>query len=42
MFTFVVYAPDYTEEGTLEKRLSVRERHLSRHATLEESGVVSK
>ncbi|KXN90142.1 hypothetical protein AN958_04632 [Leucoagaricus sp. SymC.cos] len=25
---FLVYAPDKTEEGTLEKRLSVRSQHL--------------
>ncbi|KAG6886296.1 hypothetical protein C0993_006706 [Termitomyces sp. T159_Od127] len=26
---FMVYAPDYTAEGTLEKRLSVRADHLA-------------
>lgn len=25
---FFIYAPDNTEEGTLEKRLSVRAKHL--------------
>ncbi|KAH9980820.1 hypothetical protein BGW80DRAFT_294764 [Lactifluus volemus] len=25
---FAVYAPDYMDSGTLERRLSVRERHL--------------
>lgn len=41
MFTFVAYAPDYTEEGTLEKRLSVRAQHLERLRELKETGVMT-
>ena len=26
---FAVYAPDYTDEGALERRLKVREQHLA-------------
>lgn len=42
MFTFVVYAPDYTEEGTLEKRLNVRAQHLERIKEMKEAEVMSK
>lgn len=26
---FMVYAPDYTDEGALQRRLDVRERHMT-------------
>ncbi|GJJ14538.1 hypothetical protein Clacol_008803 [Clathrus columnatus] len=41
MHTFVVYAPDYTHDGTLERRLLVRGQHLERIKSLKESGVIT-
>ncbi|TRM70092.1 hypothetical protein BD626DRAFT_392804 [Schizophyllum amplum] len=35
---FLVYAPDRTEEGTFEKRMSVRPAHLENAASLISSG----
>ncbi len=37
---FLVYAPDKTEEGTLEKRLSVRTTHLEAAKTNFANGLV--
>lgn len=37
---FLVYAPDKTEEGTLDKRLSVRSKHLETATANHSSGLV--
>ncbi|KAF8972901.1 hypothetical protein BDZ97DRAFT_1648748 [Flammula alnicola] len=37
---FFVYAPDKTEEGTLARRLSVREQHLVGAKKGHESGII--
>jgi hypothetical protein len=37
---FFVYAPDKTEPGTLERRLSVREKHLAGAKVGHESGFI--
>ncbi|OCH93472.1 hypothetical protein OBBRIDRAFT_790178 [Obba rivulosa] len=37
---FVVYAPDLTDTGALQRRLSVRPIHLARAKTLHESGLI--
>ena len=37
---FFVYAPDKTEPGTLERRLSVREKHLVGAKAGHESGFI--
>lgn len=37
---FLVYAPDKTEEGTLDKRLSVRPKHLEGAKTNFANGLV--
>ena len=39
---FVVYAPDYTDEGALQRRLDVREKHLGVAKKLHEVGAISK
>lgn len=38
---FVVYAPDKTEPGTFEKRLSVRAKHLENAGALIGKGFIS-
>jgi hypothetical protein len=38
---FAVYAPDYTEPGVLDHRLSVREKHLKAIEGMIDSGTVS-
>ena len=38
---FAVYAPDYTDPGVLERRFSVRERHLKGIDGMLDSGVMS-
>jgi hypothetical protein len=38
---FAVYAPDYTEPGVLDHRLSVREKHLKNIEGMIDSGTVS-
>lgn len=38
---FVVYAPDKAEEGTLERRLSVRAQHLENAQPLISAGIIS-
>ncbi|KAF9785785.1 hypothetical protein BJ322DRAFT_1004377 [Thelephora terrestris] len=37
---FMVYAPDSTEPGTLQRRLALRPEHLERINTLRTSGVL--
>lgn len=37
---FFVYAPDKTEQGTLARRLSVREEHLAGAKKGHESGII--
>jgi hypothetical protein len=37
---FLVYAPDKTEEGTFEKRLTVRSKHLENVGVLIGNGVI--
>ena len=39
---FLVYAPDKTEAGTFEKRLSVRSKHLENAGVLMGKGIISK
>jgi hypothetical protein len=38
---FAIYAPDYTDPGTLERRFSVREEHLKGIGRLRSSGIAS-
>src|SRR5260221_4241836 len=38
---FAVYAPDYTDPGVLERRFSVREKHLKGIDGMLDSGVMS-
>lgn len=38
---FILYAPDKAEEGTFEKRLSVRSKHLENLSALIGKGVIS-
>jgi len=37
---FFVYAPDKTDEGTLQRRLSVRPKHLERSTKMFETGFI--
>lgn len=39
---FIVYAPDMTDEGALQRRLSVRAKHLERAKVEVANGVFSK
>jgi hypothetical protein len=39
---FIVYAPDKTEPGTFEKRMSILAKHLETAKTHIESGLISK
>ncbi|KAH8112265.1 hypothetical protein DFH11DRAFT_1511928 [Phellopilus nigrolimitatus] len=39
-FQFIVYAPDKTDAGAFQRRLSVREKHLENAKTLGSSGVI--
>jgi uncharacterized protein YciI len=41
LHNFILYAPDKTEEGTFEKRLAVRSKHLENISALIGKGVVS-
>ncbi|KAF8235838.1 hypothetical protein L208DRAFT_1391628 [Tricholoma matsutake] len=41
LHTFVVYAPDNTEPGTSEKRLSVRSQHVVVAKALQSEGILS-
>lgn len=41
MHTFVVYAPDKTDEGAYERRLSVRAKHLENFAIKKAEGLKS-
>ena len=38
---FAIYAPDYTDPGTLDRRYSVREEHLNGMAKLRSTGIAS-
>jgi hypothetical protein len=38
---FFVYAPDKTDEGTLQRRLSVRPKHLVRSSEMFKTGFIS-
>ena len=38
---FTVYAPDSTDPGTLERRVSVREEHLKGIGRLRSDGIAS-
>ncbi|KAI0318916.1 hypothetical protein OF83DRAFT_1170680 [Amylostereum chailletii] len=38
-YTFLAWCPDYTEEGTLQRRLAVRPQHLAKLQTNIEQGV---
>jgi uncharacterized protein len=38
---FAIYAPDYTEPGTLDRRISAREEHLKGIHRLRSSGIAS-
>ena len=38
---FVVYAPDKTDDGALQRRMSVRAKHLNRSAKLHDAGFLS-
>jgi hypothetical protein len=38
---FAVYAPDYTDSGALERRFSVREKHLKDIEVMVDCGAVS-
>ncbi|KAL0956198.1 hypothetical protein HGRIS_002355 [Hohenbuehelia grisea] len=37
---FFVYAPDYTDEGTFQRRMSVRPKHLEKIAELKNAGKI--
>ena len=39
---FIVYAPDMTDEGAFERRLSVRQAHLDNASKQAKKGIVSK
>ena len=39
---FIVYAPDMSDEGAFQRRLSVRQSHLDNATTQAKNGVVSK
>ena len=41
LHNFILYAPDKTEEGTFDKRLAVRSKHLENISALIGKGVVS-
>jgi hypothetical protein len=38
---FAIYAPDYTDPGTLDRRISVREEHLKGINRLRSTGIAS-
>jgi len=40
LYKFAIWAPDYTDEECLSRRLSVRERHLANAKVMEEAGVL--
>lgn len=39
-FTFLVYAPDYTDAEAFSRRMAVRDQHLARAKSLLQEGVV--
>ncbi|KAF8589627.1 hypothetical protein K439DRAFT_1332364 [Ramaria rubella] len=39
--SFFVYAPDYTDEGALERRRNVRTQHLAAAKGLHDTGVIN-
>ena len=39
---FVIWAPDYTDVGALERRLAVRPRHLENAHRLNTEGIIRK
>lgn len=41
-YQFMVYAPDMTDEGAFQRRLSVREKHLAGAKSQFNSGLVSE
>lgn len=41
IFKFAIWAPDYSDEECLARRLSVRERHLANAKKLTEAGTLS-
>jgi hypothetical protein len=41
LHTFMVFAPDYADEGALQRRLKVREQHLANAKELHASGFTS-
>lgn len=40
-FTFVLYAPDYTDPDAYNRRMAVRQSHLDNAKSLKEQGVMS-
>lgn len=38
---FVIWAPDYTDEGAFDRRLAVREKHLATAKDNEAAGYVT-
>lgn len=38
---FVVFAPDKTDEGAFQRRLSVRTKHLARSSEMHDTGLIS-
>lgn len=41
VYKFIVFAPDKTDDGAYQRRLSVRTKHLERSTRLHESGSIS-
>ena len=37
-YAFIFYAPDYTDEGALDRRLAVRQQHLANAKIVKEGG----
>lgn len=40
-YAFIFYAPDYTDEGALDRRLAVRQQHLANAKIVKEQGILS-
>ncbi|TDL20330.1 hypothetical protein BD410DRAFT_725993 [Rickenella mellea] len=40
LYTFIVYAPDKTDDGALQRRLNVRPTHMARGSDLSKNGTL--
>ena len=41
LYSFLLFAPDYADDGCLSRRLAVRPNHLAGAAQLKQTGILS-